>query len=208
MKLSVILIIISFFCGLQISAQNYFITADHDSVPCAAINFFNTNAQGKMIQLEYVDAANQTILLKNQDIPDILRLAQDGVLYVKMPMKLTKPDGYYRYGKRVVSGQIIVDVFDDVQTIYRLKENFDGSYNEQGVMKATTEGVYIRHVYLPTGEVYEVAGLGGLKAIKPIREFMFKCEPYKTEYFANPKYQTCTFEEAVADYNIICRDPK
>jgi len=208
MKFSLILTTISYFCGLQISAQSYFITADLDSVQCAAINYFNTNAQGRMIQLEYVDATNQTILLKNQDIPDILRLAQDGVLYIKMPMKLTKPDGYYRYGKRVVSGQIIVDVFDDVQTIYRLKENFDGSYNEQGVMKATTEGVYIRHVYLPTGEVYEVAGLGGLKAIKPIREFMFKCEPYKTEYFANPKYQTCSFEEAVADYNIICRDLK
>mgnify|MGYP006183892621 CR=1 FL=1 len=58
------------------------------------------------------------------------------------------------------------------------------------------------------GQVYEVAGLGGLKAIKPIREFMFKCEPYKTEYFSNPKYQTCTFEEAVADYNSICKDQK
>jgi hypothetical protein len=208
MKLSFILTSISFFCGLQISAQNYFITAAQDSVPCSQINFFNTNAQGKMIQLEYVDAANKTILLKNQDIPDILRLAQDGVLYIKMPMKLAKPDGYYRYGKRVVSGSIIVDVFDDVQTSYRLKENFDGSYNAQGVMKSTTEGVYMRHVYLPTGVVYEVAGLGGLKAIKPIREFMFKCEPYKTEYFANPKYQTCTFEEAVADYNIICKDEK
>jgi hypothetical protein len=208
MKLSFILTSISFFCGLQISAQNYFITADQDSVPCSQINFFNTNAQGKMIQLEYVDAANKTILLKNQDIPDILRLAQDGVLYIKMPMKLAKPDGYYRYGKRVVSGSIIVDVFDDVQTSYRLKENFDGSYNAQGVMKSTTEGVYMRHVYLPTGEVYEVSGLGGLKAIKPIREFMFKCAPYKTEYFANPKYQTCTFEEAVADYNIICKDQK
>jgi hypothetical protein len=75
-------------------------------------------------------------------------------------------------------------------------------------MKATTEGTYMRHVYLPNGQVYEVAGLGGLKAIKPIREFMFKCEPYKTEYFSNPKYQTCTFEEAVADYNSICKDQK
>ena len=208
MKLSFILTSIFFLYGLQISAQNYFITATQDSVPCSQINFFNTNAQGKMIQLEYIDAANKTILLKNQDIPDIIRLVQDGVMYIKMPMKLAKPDGYYRYGKRVVSGQINVDVFDDVQTTYRLKENFDGSFNEQGVMKATTEGTYMRHVYLPNGQVYEVAGLGGLKAIKPIREFMFKCEPYKTEYFSNPKYQTCTFEEAVADYNSICKDQK
>ena len=64
MKLSLILTTIFIFCGLQILAQNYFITAAQDSVPCSQINFFNTNAQGKMIQLEYVDAANQTILLK------------------------------------------------------------------------------------------------------------------------------------------------
>jgi hypothetical protein len=33
---------------------------------------------------------------------------------------------------------------------------------------------------------------------------MFECEKYKKEYFANPKYQTCTFEEAVIDYNKMC----
>ncbi len=26
----------------------------------------------------------------------------------------------------------------------------------------------------------------------------------KTEYFSNPKYQSCTFEEAVEDYNKMC----
>ena len=109
MKHPFILTTICLLCGLKLSAQNYFITAAQDSVTCSQINFFNTNAQGKMIQLEYVDAANKTILLKNQDIPDIIRLVQDGVMYIKMPMKLAKPDGYYRYGKRVVSGQINVD---------------------------------------------------------------------------------------------------
>jgi hypothetical protein len=205
MYIKICLSLLILVCGSNISAQNYFITASNDSVVCQQINFFNTNAQGKMTQLEYLDANNTTILLKNQDIPDIIRLSQDGVLYIKMPLRLNKPDGYYRYGKRVVTGKININVFDDVQTVYRLKENFDGSFNEQGVMKATTEGVYMRHVYLPNGQVYEVSGLGGLKAIKPIREFMFNCEAYKQEYFANPKYQTCTFEEAVADYNTICK---
>ena len=87
---------------------------------------------------------------------------------------------------------------------YRLKENFDGSFNQQGVMKKTTEGIYIRHVKLPTGEVYEVSGLKGLKSIKAIQAFMFSCEEYKKEYESNPKYQTCSFEEAVIDYNVMC----
>ena len=184
--------------------QNYYITTANDSVPCNHINFFDTNAQGKMVDLEYVNKENVTIRLKKKDIPEIKTLCQDGAIYLRMPLSLKNPDGYYRYGKRMVSGKITVDVFDDVQTSYRLKENFDGSYNAQGVMRETREGIYIRHVRMPNGTVYEVSGLKGLKAVKSIRKFMFECEPYKKEYFSNPKYQTCTFEEAVYDYNKIC----
>jgi hypothetical protein len=65
-----------------------------------------------------------------------------------MPLNINKPDGYYRFGRRMVQGKIIVDVFDDVSTSYRLKENFDGSYNSQGVMKETREGIYMRYLQL------------------------------------------------------------
>ena len=188
----------------KLQAQNYFITLAKDSVPCRSINYFDTNAQGKMIKLEYVNLENQTILLLKNDIPEIQTLVQDGVMYLRMPLKINKPDGYYRYGKRMVHGKITVDVFDDVQTSYRLKENFDGSFSNEGVMKETREGIYIRHVRLPDGSVYEVSGLKGIKAVKTIREYMFECDPYEKEYFANPKYQTCTFEEAVIDYNRMC----
>jgi hypothetical protein len=185
-------------------AQNYYITTANDSIPCRDIHFFDTNAQGKMIDFEYVNSEQQTIRLKGKDIPEIARLCQDGTLYLRMPLNLKKPDGYYRYGTRLVSGKITVDVFDDVQTSYRLKENFDGSYNAQGVMKETREGMYMRHVRMPDGSVYEVSGLKGIKAVKTIREYMFECDEYEKEYFANPKYQTCTFEEAVIDYNKMC----
>ena len=185
-------------------SQNYFITTNKDSVSCQQINFFDTNAQGRMVDFEYVNSNNETIRLTKSEIPEIDRLCQDGALYLRMPMKLSKPDGYYRYGKRMVKGKITVDVFDDVTTSYRLKENFDGSYNEQGVMKQTREGIYMRHVRMPDGKVYEVSGLSGLKSIKIINTYMFECEPFKTEYYSNPKYQTCTFEEAVEDYNKMC----
>ena len=188
----------------ELQAQNYFITLAKDSVACRSINYFDTNAQGKMIKLEYVNSENQTILLLKNDIPEIQTLVQDGAMYLRMPLKINKPDGYYRYGKRMVHGKITVDVFDDVQTSYRLKENFDGSFSNEGVMKETREGIYIRHVRLPDGSVYEVSGLKGIKAVKTIREYMFECDPYEKEYFANPKYQTCTFEEAVIDYNRMC----
>jgi hypothetical protein len=188
----------------ELQAQNYFITLAKDSVPCRSINYFDTNAQGKMIKLEYVNSENQTILLLKNDIPEIQTLVQDGAMYLRMPLKIDKPDGYYRYGRRMVHGKITVDVFDDVQTSYRLKENFDGSFSNEGVMKETREGIYIRHVRLPDGTVYEVSGLKGIKAVKTIREYMFECDPYEKEYFANPKYQTCTFEEAVIDYNKMC----
>jgi hypothetical protein len=192
-------------CGTsELQAQNYFITTSKDSVACRSINYFDTNAQGKMIKLEYVNSENQTILLLKNDIPEIQTLVQDGAMYLRMPLKINKPDGYYRYGRRMVHGKITVDVFDDVQTSYRLKENFDGSFSNEGVMKETREGIYIRHVRLPDGSVYEVSGLKGIKAVKTIREYMFECDPYEKEYFANPKYQTCTFEEAVIDYNKMC----
>jgi hypothetical protein len=185
-------------------SQNYFVTISKDSIVCKQIIFFDTNAQGKMIDLEYVNNENKTIRLKKNDIPEIKTICQDGVVYLRMPLNIKKPDGYYRYGRRMSNGKIIVDVFNDVQTSYRLKENFDGSYNAQDVMKLTREGIFIRHVRLPNGTVYEVSGLKGIKALKTIREFMFECEQYKKEYFSNPKYKTCTFEEAVIDYNQMC----
>jgi len=185
-------------------SQNYFVTISKDSVVCKQINFFDTNAQGKMIDLEFVNNENKTIRLKKNDIPEIKTICQDGVVYLRMPLNIKKPDGYYRYGRRMANGKITVDVFNDVQTSYKLKENFDGSYNAQDVMKLTREGIFIRHVRLPNGKVYEVSGLKGIKALKTIREFMFECEQYKKEYFSNPKYQTCTFEEAVIDYNQMC----
>jgi hypothetical protein len=186
-------------------SQNYYITTENDSVVCNQINFFDTNAQGKMIDFEYVNKENSTIRLKKKDIPEIKMICQNGIIYTRMPLNIKKTDGYYRYGKRMVSGKITVDVFDDLQTSYRLKENFNGSYNSEGVMKEQREGIYLRHVRLPDGSVYEVSGLKGIKALKSIRKFMFECEQYKKEYFSNPKYQTCTFEEAVFDYNNMCR---
>ena len=198
-------ILFLFACSIPYTqAQNYYITTDQDSVVCRSINYFDTNAQGKMIKLEYVNTDNQTILLHKNDIPEIARLCQDGAIYVRMPLKISKPDGYYRYGKRMVDGKITVDVFDDVQTSYRLKENFDGSYSNEGVMKETREGIYIRHVRMPDGTVYEISGLKALKPLKKIQEYMFACEVYEKEYNSNPKYQTCTFEEAVSDYNRMC----
>jgi hypothetical protein len=202
-RLIIILGLVSLF-QKQSFAQNYFITLSKDTVVCKRINFFDTNAQGKMIDIEYVDNKNETIRLKKNDIPEINKICQNGVVYLRMPLKISKPDGYYRYGKRMVQGKIIVDVYDDQYTSYRLKENFDGSYNSQGVMKRTTEGIYLRHVTLPDGTVYEVSGLKALKALKVIRKLMFECEEYEKEYNSNPKYQTCTFEEAVSDYNKMC----
>ena len=128
-------------CQKKCFSQNYFITLSKDSIVCKQINFFDTNAQGKMIDIEYVNDKNETIRLKKKDIPEIKLLCQDGTIFLRMPLKIKKPDGYYRYGKRIVKGKIIVDVYDDVQTSYRLKENFDGSYNSQGVMKETREGI-------------------------------------------------------------------
>jgi hypothetical protein len=185
-------------------SQNYFITISKDSVSCRQINFFDTNAQGKMVDFEYVNNENVTIRLKKNDIPEIQKLCQDGVLYLRMPLNINKPDDYYRYGKRVVNGKIIVDVFDDVTISFRLKENFDGSFNKQGIMKETREGIFIRRAKLPDGSVYEVSGLKGLKAIKLINKYMFECEQFEKEYNSNPKYQTYTFEQTVTEYNKIC----
>jgi hypothetical protein len=203
-KAPYILIGLMLFTQIVCFSQNYFITLSKDSTACKQINFFDTNAQGKMIDFEYVNNENETIRLKKNDIPEIQKLCQDGVVYLRMPLNINKPDGYYRFGRRMVQGKITVDVFDDVSTSYRLKENFDGSYNRQGVMKETREGIYMRYVTMPDLTVYQVSGLKGIKALKSIRKFMFECEQYKKEYYSNPKYQTCTFEEAVADYNTMC----
>ena len=62
------LIGILFFVSTACFAQNYFLT-DNDLVPCSSINFFNTNAQGKIIDLEYVTITYEVIRLKKDEIP-------------------------------------------------------------------------------------------------------------------------------------------
>ena len=204
-KITLTILFFSLIISNEGFSQNYYITQAKDSISCRQINLFETNEQGKMVVFEYVNHNNETIRLRKNEIPAIEKLCQDGVLYLRMPLNIKKPDGYYRYGKRVVSGKIIVDVFDDVTVSYRLKENFDGSFNTNGIMKKNIEGIYIRRVKMPDGIVYDVSGLKGLKTIKIISKYMFECEAYKKIYFSNPKYETCTFEEAVADYNKICK---
>jgi len=86
------LIGILFFVSTACFAQNYFIT-DSDSVPCSSINFFNTNAQGKMIELEYVTIANEVIRLKKDEIPVIKILCQDGAMYLRIRSNSINPMG-------------------------------------------------------------------------------------------------------------------
>ncbi len=47
-------------------SQNYFVTTTKDSVSCRRINFFDTNAQGQMVDFEYVNYENDTIRLKKK----------------------------------------------------------------------------------------------------------------------------------------------
>ena len=68
--------------------QNYFITTSKDSISCRRINFFDTNAKGRMVDFEYVNNNNETIRLKKNDIPEIQRLCQDGSLYLRMPLNI------------------------------------------------------------------------------------------------------------------------
>jgi hypothetical protein len=79
--------------SFSIYSQNYFVTIGKDSIVCRQINFFDTNAQGKMIDLEYVNNDNEIIRLKKNDIPEIKTLCQDGVVYLRMPLNIKKTDG-------------------------------------------------------------------------------------------------------------------
>ena len=71
-KAPCILIGLMLYTQIVCFSQNYFITSSKDSTACKQINFFDTNAQGKMIDFEYVNNENETIRLKKNDIPEIL----------------------------------------------------------------------------------------------------------------------------------------
>lgn len=42
------------------------------------------------------------------------------------------------------------------------------------------------------------------KTIKKVSEQMRQRKAFEKEYKTNPKYQSCTFEETVIDYNKLC----
>lgn len=183
-------------------SQNYYITMRNDSVPCKDIIGFSTNVQGKMVELEYIDKNGNMMKQKKSEIPEIRTICQGGVIYDRMPLTLKKPDSYYRYGERAANGKIRVNVYDNQTTNYHLKKNFDGTSTNQ--MTSTTSGTYLRHVKMPDGTIHELSGLKGMKSLKIIREYMFECKKFEQEVNSNPKYQSCTFEEMVRDYNKLC----
>lgn len=188
------------------NSQNYFITIKGDSIGCKEVTNFVTNSQGKMVGLEYIDILGKVVKQKKKEIPDIKTICMNGTIYDRMPLKLKKPDSYYRYGQRFVDGKIRVTIYDNQTTSYELKKNFDGT--STGRMGETTSGTYLRHVKMPDGTKYELSGLKGLKAIKKIREYMLQCKEFEKEYNTNPKYKqsSTTFEETVIDYNKLCKN--
>ena len=72
LSLSLLIGFCLFLQGTYLS-QNYFITVAKDSMACKQVNFFDTNAQGKIIDLEYVTEQNDTVRLSKKDIPEIYK---------------------------------------------------------------------------------------------------------------------------------------
>ncbi|NBV08902.1 MAG: hypothetical protein EBS09_07315 [Flavobacteriia bacterium] len=54
------------FFQMDYFAQNYFVTSAKDTVACSQINFFDTNAQGRMIDLENQNFLNWNGLEANR----------------------------------------------------------------------------------------------------------------------------------------------
>lgn len=203
MKINII-VLVCFLSGINCFSQNYYIKTNNDSVSCKEIKSFETNSQGKLVELQYIDKEGKEIKQKKSDMPDIRTFCMNGVIYDRMPLKIEKPDSYYRYGERVVNnGKIRINVYDNQQTKYELRKNFDGTSTGQGSW--STYGTYLRHVKMPDGTIYEVSGIKGMKAAKKIRDYMFECKDFEKECNSNPKYKSCTFEETVYDYNKMCK---
>jgi hypothetical protein len=183
--------------------QNFIVRATGDTLFCYNIDW-STNMQGYIVDLSYFTMDGKEVKLhKKKNIPIISCIHDAGKIYEIMPLKLKKPNSYYRVGQRVVDGKLKVSLFNSLHETQTF-DPYDKNYQRMNgtSWKTTTSGTYLFYILMPDGKKYKINNSNMKKVIKP---YLMQCASFVKEYKGEYSVQENLFLEMALLYNKLCK---
>jgi hypothetical protein len=192
----------SFLLNANTHAQEYFVRNNSkDTIRCSNMEY-TTSSQGFIVELTYTDKAGKPVKLEGKKkLKDINTLNYTTGIVERMPLKISKPDAYVRYGERVINGKLKVLVYNDqYQTTNWVKSPIDSRMDGY---KTSTSGTYMLYLKMPDGTFLNANKKKVVKKI--IKPYLLKCKEFEENYkgkFTNEEKQ---FMDMIRIYNSVCK---
>lgn len=190
------------FCNTFFKAQEYFVRNNNlDTIRCSNMEY-TTNSQGFIVELTYTDKSGKQVKLEGKKkLKDINTLNYKTGIVERMPLKLSDPDGYVRYGERVVNGKLKVLLYNDqYQTTDWVKSPIDSRMDGY---KTTTSGTYMLYLKMPDGTYLNANKNKVIK--KNIKPYLMQCKEFEKNYKGNFTREEKQFMDMIRIYNSICK---
>lgn len=189
--LGIILLGVSF----NVISQDYFIV-DNDTTFCSDLSY-GTSGQGFLKSISYKTKAGEEVSIKGRrKVPKVTTFCIDSITRDWIPSKANKPNGYYRYIVRVVSGKLRVY---SAQAGYNstMVQGTNGAWQAVG-----PSGIYKYYIRMPDGKFYKINKKKHMN--KYIKPYLLKCPEFKKQYKGNFEKYEEVFNETVRLYNSLC----
>jgi len=201
-RIKFILVLVIGASIFKINAQDFFVTQTNDTTRGSQMGF-STNGRGFLTDLSYIDKKGQKVeISKRKNLGHIVCLTSGGTIYDRMPLKTKKPNGYHRFGERLVSGKIKVSLYNNLHQTTSYNPYYPGvAEGRTSAYQTTTSGTRLFQVTMPDGKIYTVKRKNINKVIKP---YLLQCEKFAAEYKGKFSAEQGQFVEMIRLYNKLC----
>lgn len=180
----------------------YFVTKEHDTVRCKKMEW-NVLTNGKLRTLEYTDLDGKKIHLKGKNkVPNIITFYENGTFYDKLPSKINKPNGYYKYIRRSVNGKLRVYLRHQGEGTMFISDKGGNLVNTRKGFTKGPVGLHRFWIRFPDGSIYKVNKKKNMNDI--IIPYLKKCENFLNTYKGNYSTDEDSFIKMIKLYNKSC----
>jgi hypothetical protein len=184
----------------MLNAQEYFIKGK-DTVYAKNMEY-TVNMQGFITRLSYEDkSGKKTVIDGKKKLKDLKSLHYYSGTIERMPLKISKPDKYVRYGGRVADGKLVVLLYDDKhETLSWVRSPIDTRMDR---FQTSTSGTRLFYLRMPDGTLHNLDKRSAMK--KQIKPYLLQCENFKKQYKGNFSMEQNKIVEMIRLYNTACR---
>jgi hypothetical protein len=193
-------LLVFLLAGLSIHAQEYFVRGKDTTY--ARNMEYTTNSQGFITEIKYTDRSGKQVTLDGKkNLKNVQSLHYNNGVVERMPLKISKPDAYVRYGGRVVDGKLKVLLYDDQEeTLTWVRNPWDQRMSK---FQNTTSGTRLFYLRLPDGTLYDLSKKKEVK--NNVMPYLMKCDEFRKQYKDDLSMKQNDIVKMIRLYNDVCR---